>query len=288
MQALRLVKTNELSRDEWLEWRRKGIGGSDVSAICNMNRYRSPMAVYLDKIGELPPIEENESMYWGNRLEDIVADEFSVRTNLRVRRDNKILQHPDYPFMLANIDRWVIGTNAGLECKTANEYAKDDWNGEQVPKEYALQCHHYMAVTGADRWYCAVLIGGNKYEWRVIERDEEIIKDLIEIESNFWNNHVLKKVPPAFSAHDDGLLREMYPQSKAAEEIDLSDHQKEVNRLLEARDGLKDAEFEFEDSRAVVMGLMGEAELGYFNDQLLFTWKSNSRSRPFKFVGGKD
>lgn len=288
MQALKLVSTKDMNRDAWLDWRRKGIGGSDVSAICNMNRYRSPMAVYLDKIGELPEIEDNESMYWGRTLEDVVAQEFTNRTGLKVRRRNALLQHPEHPHMLANIDREVVGTNAGLECKTANEYAKDDWMGETVPKEYALQCHHYMACTGADRWYVAVLIGGNKFEWRVIERDEEIIQSLIDLEHNFWHKHVLTRTPPAFSAHDDALLSQMYPKSEPSLSVDLTASDSEVNRLIRARNDYESAKFEYEDSRNVVKGLIGEAELGYFNGELLFTWKSNSRSRPFKFKGGTD
>lgn len=288
MQALRLVSTKELSHGEWLAWRRNGLGGSDVSAICNMNRYRSPMSVFLDKIGELPELEDNEYMYWGRELEDIVAKEFSKRTGLRVRRENQILQHPEYPFMLSNVDRLIVGQNAGLECKTANEYAKDDWQGESVPKEYALQCHHYMACTGADRWYIAVLIGGNKFEWRVIERDEQIILSLIEIEQNFWKNHVEKRLPPPYGAHDTTLLSERFPRAKDAEKCDLSPFRDEVLGLIQARDAYQDAKFAFEDYKNRVKGLMEDSEQALFNGDLLFTWKNTVRGRQFKIKGAKE
>lgn len=288
-QALRLVNTLDLDHDAWLDARRTGLGGSDISAICNMNRYRSPMAVYLDKIGDLPPIEDNESMYWGRTLEDVVAQEFSKRTNLKVRRRNFILKHPDHDFMLANIDREVVGTDAGLECKTANEYAKNDWIGETVPKEYALQCHHYMACTGAERWYCAVLIGGNKFEWRVIERDEEIIESLIRLETEFWQEHVLKRIPPAFGAHDERLLGEMYPQSNPDVSIDLTPFRNEVLTLIQAKNDYENAKFTLDDKKNQIKGLMGESEVAWFNDEPAFTWKSNSKGiRSFKFVGGKE
>lgn len=290
MQALKLTDTKSLNRDEWLEYRRRGIGGSDVSAICNMNRYRSPMAVYLDKIGELPPIEETESMYWGNVLEEVVAQEFTVRTGIRVRKCNAILIHPEHNFMLANIDREVVGFNAGLECKTANEYAKDDWNGETVPKEYALQCHHYMACTGAERWYVAVLIGGNKFEWRVIERDEVIIQSLIEVESNFWNNHVLKRIPPAFGAHDETLLGQMYPTSKPRKSVELPpEAHKVIQAVFESKNQLEDAKFAFEDNKNKIKGMMGDAEVAWYMAEPVFSWKSNSRGvRSFKIIGGND
>jgi putative phage-type endonuclease len=253
-----------------------------------MNRYRSPMAVYLDKIGQLPELEETEAMYWGKEMEDVVAREFSKRTGLKVRRDNKMLQHPEHSHMLANVDRLIVGHNAGLECKTANEYAKDDWQGESVPKEYALQCHHYMAVTGWDRCYVAVLIGGNKFEWRVIERDEKIIQSLIDIESNFWFNHVQKRLPPAFGAHDSTLLGERYPQANDHEKIDLTPFRNDVIGLLEAHDMYHKWKFTFEDFKNRIKGRMEYADLGYYNDELLITWKNTARSRQFKIKGAKD
>jgi putative phage-type endonuclease len=289
MQALKLVSTLNMQKDEWLDYRRQGIGGSDVSAICNMNRYRSPMAVYLDKIGKAPEIEENEYMYWGNVLEDVVATEFSIRSGLKVRRENKILQHPKYPFMLANVDRLIVGQNAGLECKTASEYAKDDWIGESVPKEYALQCHHYMACTGLERWFVAVLIGGNKFEWRVIERDDSIIDSLIDIESNFWNNHVIPRVAPAFGAHDETLLSQMYPQSKPSKSMELPPEAGAiVQAVYDSKNRLEEAKFDFEDNKNKIKGFMGDAELAWWNCEPAFSWKSGSKSRTFRILGGNE
>lgn len=289
MNALKLVSTNDLSHNEWLEWRRGGIGGSDLSAICNMNRYRSPRAVYLDKIGQAPEFEGNEYTYWGTVLEDIVAKEFTIRTNLKVRRENKMLQHPKYSFMLANVDRLIVGQNAGLECKTASEYAKDDWIGECVPKEYALQCHHYMAVTGAERWYVAVLIGGNKFEWRVIERDETIIEDIIKIESNFWNNFVIPRKPPAFGAHDETLLSDLYPQSISKKSIELPlEAGTIIQAVYDSKNRMEEAKFDFEDNKNKIKGYMGDAELAWYNMEPVFSWKSGAKSRTFRILGGNE
>jgi putative phage-type endonuclease len=288
VQALKLVDTRKIDKAAWLDYRRQGLGGSDVSAICNMNRYRSPMVVYLDKIGELPAIDENESMYWGNRLEEVVAEEFTRRTGIKVRKRNAILVHPQHNFMFGNIDREIVGEKAGLEIKTANEYAKEDWNGEGVPKEYALQCHHYMAVTGYERWYVAVLIGGNKFEWRVIERDEDIIRSLIEIESDFWNNHVIKRIPPAFSAHDTMLLNERYPTATEHERVDLTQYRDDVEGFLQAQNQLNHWKFVHEDFKNKIKGHMQNGSLAFYNEQLLFTWKNTARgSRVFKTIGGK-
>src|SRR5690554_2691682 len=165
------ANTLDMTREQWLEERRKGIGGSDAAAIAGLSRYRSPIQVYMDKLGLIEPPEENEAMYWGRKLEDIVAEEFSIRTGLKVRRRNAILQHPEYPFMLANVDRLIVGKNEGLECKTTSAYRADEWKDDGIPWEYAIQCYHYMAVTGYKAWWIAALIGGNQFIYKRIERD---------------------------------------------------------------------------------------------------------------------
>ena len=290
MQAIRLVNTKDMDRDEWLEWRRKGIGGSDVAAICGMSRYKSPMAVYLDKIGELETVEDNPKMKAGRILEPVIADWFSEETGCKVWRQNAIFQHPKYPFMLANIDRWLPGLNAGLECKNTSEYSRYDWEGTQAPTEYILQCNHYMAVTGADRWFIAVLIGGWDFQWRVIERDDELIQNLITIEETFWNDHVLAKVPPAYSHMDTELLKEKFPHSTPGEIAHLPEEAyDDIQGLYKARADLNDAKRRKELHENRIKGYMGTAELAYFQEELKFTWKTNSKGiRQFKVVGGEE
>lgn len=285
-----MVDTRNLERDEWLEWRRKGIGGSDVAAICGMSRYTSPVTVYLDKIGELPPKEDNPRMKAGRILEPVIADWFQEETGYKVMKRNAMFQHRKYPFMLANIDRWVAGENAGLEIKNTGEYSRNDWfegNEEIIPTEYQLQANHYMAVTGAERWFVAVLIGGWDFQWRVIYRNETIIKSLIEIESNFWNNHVLAKVPPPFTAQDTENLSVMYPESQPTH-IEISEVYYElVKELLDSKKALDKAKVRHEDARNKVKGLMGENELAYWQGEKFVSWKTDARGRRnFRIVGG--
>ncbi|MEN3130822.1 lambda-exonuclease family protein [Bacillus cereus] len=185
-----VAKTNDLTRGKWLEIRRQGIGGSDLAAVLKLSDWNSPMSIYLDKIGELKEKPQSEYAYWGNVLEDIVAREFMKRTGLKVRRKNEMLRSKKYPFMMANIDREVIGRKEGLECKTTTEYKRSEWKGDNVPKQYILQCQHYMAVTGYEKWHIAVLIGGNTFEFKTIERDEDIINMAIEKCEVFWNSYV--------------------------------------------------------------------------------------------------
>ncbi|OPX04931.1 YqaJ viral recombinase family protein [Geobacillus sp. LEMMY01] len=277
MEAVILANTNEMSHEEWLQARRKGIGGSDAAAIAGLNKWKSPVAVYLEKIGQAP--EENvnsEAAYWGTILEDIVAQEFSRRTGLKVRRRNAILRHPEYPFMIANVDRLIVGRKEGLECKTASEHLKDEWKNDEVPAQYLIQCQHYMAITGFDSWWVAVLIGGNKFIYKKIERDEEIIQYLIEIELNFWNNHVLKKNPPMFDGSDASseLLKALYPTAKFDEEIELPpDASDLIAKYEQAKQEEAEAAERRKEAENQLKAMLGDYERAFAGDRVV-TWKN--------------
>lgn len=190
------ISLRGISKEEWLRMRKRGIGGSDAGAICAMNPYSSPMKVYLDKTSEKVEILDNEAMRIGRDLEEYVAKRFMEGTGKKVRRSNFMYVSDQYPFMLADIDRLVVGENAALECKTANVYQADKWKDGNVPESYYIQCQHYMAVMGLDAVYIAVLIMGKGFLWQKLERDEELIRYLISIEKDFWENHVMKKQLP--------------------------------------------------------------------------------------------
>src|SRR5699024_10850639 len=185
------INIKHLSREEWLQERQSGIGGSDAGTILGVNKWKSKTQLFFEKTNpELKQEVDNEYIYWGNVLEDIVAKEFENRTGKRVRRDNRMLRHPEHDFMLANMDRVVVGEKALLECKTTSQYNKDLWEGDDIPAQYLCQVQHYMAVTGYKKAYIAVLLGGNTFIWKEIDRDEELINILIEAEKESWENNV--------------------------------------------------------------------------------------------------
>jgi putative phage-type endonuclease len=276
-----LVNTLNLERDEWLEHRRCGIGGSDAAAIAGLNPWKSAISVYLDKIGQGKPVEDNERMRIGRDLEDYVAKRFEEATGMGVRRRNAVLQHPEYNFMLANVDRLLVGKDEGLECKTTNSYAKKDWEDEEIPVHYEIQCHHYMAVTGYSAWWIACLIGNEKFVYKKINRDEDVINHLVQIEKSFWENHVLKKQMPAPDGSDDAgnLLQEMYPQSVPDSSINLDD---KFLPLIQRRDEidemLESLEQEKEKINQEIQCEMGEFEIALIADRKV-TWKTINSNR---------
>ncbi|UOQ46507.1 YqaJ viral recombinase family protein [Halobacillus salinarum] len=281
VKALVLKSTTNLEHEEWLKYRNKGLGGSDAGAIAGLNKWKSPIVVYMEKIGEAPDTKptNEEAAYWGNVMEETVAKEFTRRTGLKVRKRNAILQHPEHEWMLANVDRLIVGKNEGLECKTASEYLKDEWDGEEVPGAYLLQCQHYMAVTGADAWWIAVLVGGNKYIYKKIKRDEELIDYLISIEKDFWNEHVVKQKPPEIdgSRASNELIKAMYPDSDPELELELDTNAEQLlqslNQMKDEMDELKTLKSKYENQ---LKQTLGDAEKGFTN-QFIVTWKSQER-----------
>lgn len=192
----RLVSTTDLDKKEWLKYRKTGITGTDAGAICGMNPYMSAFSVYQDKINEDIEELDNEAMRQGRDMEEYVASRFEEKTGFKVRRANAIYQNEEHPFMLADFDRLIVGQKAGLECKTVSPYSSDKWNNEDIPLHYQMQCQHYMAVSGYECWYIAALIYGRDFIIRKIERDEELVSNLITIEKRFWNENILKRIMP--------------------------------------------------------------------------------------------
>ena len=194
--------TLEMTHQEWLEDRRKGIGGSDVATVLGLNKYKSVYQLWLEKTDQIEVTSaQSEAAYWGNTLEEVVAEEFSKRTGKKVRRRNRVFEHSKYPFLRANIDRDIVGENAVLECKTANQFLANEWDDDEIPIQYICQVQHYMNVLNLDYVYIAVLIGGQKFIWKKMERDQELIDMITEKLVAFWTENVEKGIEPAI----DGL-----------------------------------------------------------------------------------
>ena len=227
--ALKLVKTQDLNRDQWLQVRKGGIGSSDAAAAVGLNPYKSQLELWMEKTGQdeqLPkvdPQDESSPLYWGTLLEPIVAAHYTRRTGNKVRRVNAVLQHPSEPWMLANLDREVMGTPEVqiLECKTAGINGARLWK-DGVPEYVQLQVMHQLAVTGAQAADVAVLIGGQDLQVHRIERDEALIANLMALERQFWG-HVQRCEPPPADGSDsaDVALRALYPRD-SGQTLDLS------------------------------------------------------------------
>lgn len=229
------ISTKNISRNDWLQMRKTGIGGSDAGAVCGLNPYSSAMNVFYDKTSEELSDFDNEAMRQGRDLEEYVARRFMEQTGKRVYRSNKMYRSAAHPFMLADIDRLISGENAGLECKTVSPYMADKWIGNEIPPHYMIQCHHYMAVTGKEAWYIAAVILGQGFLYRKILRDESLIQNLTSIEEQFWKNHVLTgKMPdPDGSKACDEVLAQYFKTAASGSSIPLIGFDEKLKRREE-------------------------------------------------------
>lgn len=212
-------------------WHRRFGRGSDMRA----EPYSSPMKVYRDKTGEETEELDNESVRQGHDLEEYVAQRFTEATGLKVRRSNYMYRSVENPFMIADVDRLVVGEDAGLECKTASAYNADKWKDGDIPLHYAMQCYHYMAVTGKRTWYIAAVILGQRFVCRKLEWDDDLIGKLTEMERRFWISHVEKGIMPApdGSANCDAVLAQYFPDARKDSAIRLEGFDEKLARREE-------------------------------------------------------
>lgn len=281
MKGIEQIKTED--REQWLEVRRTGIGGSDAAAVVGLNPWRSPYTLWLDKMGRLPEKEITEAIRQGTDLEEYVVDRFCEQTGKKVQRKNRVLRNEKYPFALANVDRWIVGENAGLECKTTSTLDYKKFKDGEFPATYYLQCMHYMAVTGADKYYLAILVFGKEFIVIEIERDEELIEDLMKSEEQFWNEYVLKKIPPPVDGlvDTDTALQIHYSDPENWEPVDLFGMNGKLDDLVELKERKKDLEREIREIEQELKERLGENVKGQ-TDGYEVSWKPQTR-RSFEF-----
>ena len=275
----KLIATKGLDKETWLKYRKRGIGGSDAGAVCGLNPYRTAMQVYEDKTTDTIEEFDNEAMRQGREFEDYVARRFMEATGKKVRRSNFMYYDEEHPFMLADVDRMIVGENAGLECKTASPYLADEWKDGKIPIFYQIQCHHYISVCNADAWYIAVVIYGREFRYYRIERDEEALSDLRRIEQNFWENHVLRRRLPKPDGSEladkviSGYFRQSMKETKPLTGFDEKlDRRQELELLLE------EMTTEKKQIEQELKLYLGEAEAAE-NANYRVSWKSVSSQR---------
>ncbi len=280
--AVVLASTENMTYEDWLEHRKLGIGGSDASVVCGINKYKSPVELWMDKTGQIPPQEAGEAAYWGTQLEAIVRAEFTKRTGIEVSKPSVILQSEEHPFMLANLDGVCEVPDVGtciFEAKTASAYKAGEWE-DTIPDEYMCQVQHYMAVTGYKGTYIAVLIGGNTFKWKFVERDDELISMLIELEADFWN-HVEDGTPPPLDGSDASakFLSERFPSSTPKSHITLPDTAAALlAQYDEACEQLEEVTERKQKAENLLKEMLGENEVGTSGSRII-TWKSVSQER---------
>lgn len=287
------ISTANMSRDEWLAERKNSIGGSELGAILGLNPWCSPYTVWALKTGLISEPEDNEAMRQGRDLEEYVAQRFAEKSGYKVRRENAIVRNDAFPYIHANIDRKIIGINAGLECKTVSAWGTRRYRGGEFPEHYYAQCVSYMAVKEFDRYYLAAVILGvdfKIYQLTRIENDtcpewcessvyvgEDEINALRQIAIEFWEDNVLSGVPPKMDGSESttDTLHTIYADSNG-EAIELVGRKKTFELYNQLGAEIKNLQTQQEIVRQTLKYDLGENEVGTC-EGFTVTWKKGQR-----------
>lgn len=273
----KLVKLSDISRDEWLELRRKGIGGSDAATVVGLNPYCGLYELWADKQGFLPKKKDTEQMRVGRDLEQYVADRFCEATGKKVQKLPYMYCHNKYPFITANIDREVIGEKAALECKTTSLFNKSDFENGEVQPSYLCQCYHYMNVMGYDKMYLAVLILSKGFFWYEINRNEEQQEALLKAEVDFWEEYIKGDgIPkPDGSESTSRALQEVFGEEKSGS-VALMHADRILKKLAQIKESISVLEKNKTECEQKIKMCLGEASEGIGTDYKC-SWKTQSR-----------
>ena len=265
------------------------IGGSDIAKVMGLSRWGTPLSLWAEKTGKIPPkdLSNVEAVELGNDLEDFVANKFSQKTGKAVRRSPKVYQHPQYPYMVAHIDRLVTGTDELLECKTCSFFKKDEWEGEEIPQEYILQVIWYLGITGRRIGHIAVLIGGQSFKYKQIEFDSELFDKMVDAAKDFWQ-HVQDDTPVDIVATDDETLKDLYSNhSEIMIDLIPTDEQtkqacdvfeERVAYLQEIKMHIKQLQDEQKEIETSVKDIIKD-NLGIKTPKYIITWKNQTTTK---------
>lgn len=308
------IKTAEMARDDWLQERSKGIGGSDVATVLGLNPYKTPLSLWEEKTGKTKGSPAGEAAYWGTTLEDVVAKEFSKRTGMKIQRVNFLLSTGEDGWMRGNIDRAIVNeqiaktvrvnkpakaaeagrllsTNIGLECKTANSFMVDQWGDSQeaeilngkvvtdhkIPLYYETQIQWYMAITGIETFYVAVLIGGQDFRMYEVKRDEDVINAIVSRCRDFWENNVLKNVPPAPINVDD--IKKLYAKDSGEMTEATNEEATDIGELRNLKEQIKALKEQEEAVASRLIMAIGEKTGLTLDGKKAVTYKAMSTTR---------
>jgi putative phage-type endonuclease len=267
----RIADLTTLARADWLALRRQGLGSSDAPAVLGVSPYRTQLEVWAEKVGLAEP-EENEAMRWGRLLEPLVAEEYARASGVALLHPQAIYQHPDHPWMLATPDRLATpeAPRIVIEIKTRATWRQDD----DIPAHYRVQVQHQLAVLGLERATLVILVAGQRLLWTDVERDDGLIRDLVEQEREFWRRVELRDPPPPVAEdRTRGVLARLYPRDSGATVQLPPEAEAWDEELCRVREELVALERRRAELEARIQAAMGEAAVGVLPSGGRYTWR---------------
>jgi putative phage-type endonuclease len=278
-----------LNNQDFTRERTKYLGGSDVGAILGLSKYRSAVDVWMEKTGKFTAQKDALPLRFGQFAEEFVAQEYALATGCKLAIYEAPIPHPHYAYIQGHIDRFVLEKDTPLigdvgaiqalrilECKTANPFAQSEWGEvgtDQIPLSYLVQCVWYMMITKIERTDLAVLFGNADFRIYEVRRDQELEQMVLERAINFWENHVLKDLPPPASSESD--YKSLFPQSSPAKSIEATSETLElIKKLNEMSQQIELLDTEISNIKQRIMAQMQDAEVLTLQGKTIATWKA--------------
>lgn len=289
-----IANLENLTKEEWLALRKNGVGASESAGLLGLSPWNTDLSIYVNKVEdvdhetslaaevgiELEPFLHRKFVAWLAKEEEvdpeIIELSFLPKKLYTHTKKDFIMCTPDDIF--AHPERGLVG----VEYKTAGEFQRDRWSDDEVPDEYYVQCQHCMLVTGLKEWYLAYLLGNRKFEVVLIQRNDELIKQIESAITTFWKEHVEKKIPPAPSGFpvDTMSLKLIYPEGQG--EVELFELEATYDKLKDLEREKKQLESKIEAEKQQIMASMGESEVAILGE------KENGRPKKATWKLGKD
>lgn len=258
-----LVLPAKAPRELWLAERTKGVGGSEISAILGLNKWKSAYGVWCDKLGLAPETKVNAAMRWGLLLEGAMRTAFMEDTGLKVRSAG-LHRSKERSHAQITVDG-LVSDGGNFESKTLQQWTADEWEDDQVSDHAELQVQWGMYVTGRDHSWVVGLIDGRDFRTRRIERDNNLIELLVDRVDDFWFNNVLTQKAPAMTSVSLEEVKSLYrvgieEKSRNLSAEELVELQQLDAELKHAKSEIKALDAEEARLQAEIRAIIGESQ----------------------------
>lgn len=266
------------SREDWLEARKLGLGGSDIGAVLGLSSFSSPLEVFYSKT-EGYQREANEAMEIGSAIEPWILDRWfdsEYRRSENVMDDLVIIQSNTFPFLIHSPDGLLHDRDevlAGVEIKNI----RSDYHWDPLPDFYMAQVQHGLLCSGLDRWIVVALVGGQRMITREIEPDREMMGRIALEAEKFWTAHVLPNVPPEPDG-SESASEALNRRWGASQDVSVEIPEADWMNLKHQSDRLKRAEKDYAKAQQVIKSKMGDHERAEVNGEKVATWKVSTRT----------
>lgn len=272
-----------LKKDDWLERKKNGIGGSEIAAIMGVHPYKTAIDVYLSKVEEGNETVNNIPMRTGVLLEPLVAEIFSEETGAEIIPPPEIglyeiYSDKDHPYILGSPDRkFKVNNELGiLECKTTSI------NYDEVPPYWFTQLMWYLGIVNVELGAVAWLKNNREFKSTQYIFDKDQFDFMCEVAQRFWEDNVLQRIPPEISVHNKYEVTKIYKSHVKGKTIEATpDLKSELITLAKFKEVIKIIQTKTDDIEANIKLILKDGEAIVEGDNELVTWRKSADSTKF-------